>query len=97
MGEGGAIVLGFGVLLLSPVYFAGLVFARSFHSSRLAASALGANILGSVIGGWIEYGTMALGLRALVIPAAGLYLASLVALLTARGGDRELHGPRRVD
>jgi SAM-dependent methyltransferase len=85
VGEGAATALGFGFVLLSPVYFAGLVFARSFRAAEMAAPALGANILGSVLGGWIEYGTMALGMRALVVLAAVLYLASLLALsATAR-------------
>jgi hypothetical protein len=66
------------------VYFAGLVFARSFSRASLAAPAIGANILGSVLGGWIEYSTMALGVRALVLLAGTFYLLSLLLLRGAR-------------
>ncbi len=83
-----ATLLGFGLVLLSPVYFAGLVFARSFSVATVAAPAMGANILGSVLGGWIEYGTMALGLRALVLLAASFYLASLLLLALDRDTAR---------
>ena len=81
VGRGTPAALGFGMILLSPVYFAGLVFARSFGAAPLAAPAIGANILGAVLGGWVEYGTMAFGMRHLVLVAAGFYLASLVLLL----------------
>ncbi len=80
LGEATAIRYGYGLLALSPVYFAGLVFARSFETSAVAGAALGANILGSAVGGWLEYSTMALGIRGMVPLAATLYLASLVAL-----------------
>ena len=71
-------------MLLSPVYFAGLVFARSFQLAQVAAPAIGVNILGAVLGGWMEYSTMAFGMRNLVLLAAGLYLLSLLALLSAK-------------
>lgn len=80
LGAAPAIRYGYGLVALSPIYFAGLVFARSFETSTVAGAALGANILGSAVGGWLEYSTMALGIRAMVPLAATLYLASLVAL-----------------
>ena len=61
LGAGAVVQLGFALLLLSPVYFAGLVFARSYGVAPVAATAMGANILGSVLGGWIEYTTMMSG------------------------------------
>jgi SAM-dependent methyltransferase len=88
VGQGSGAALLYGLLLLSPVYFAGLAFARSFRAAPLAGPALGANLLGAVLGGWMEYGTMALGMRALVIIAAVLYATSLLALLAARGSWR---------
>jgi hypothetical protein len=74
----------FGTVLVSPVFFAGLVFSRSFAMARAAGPAIGANILGSVLGGWIEYGTMAVGMRALVLLAAVFYALSLLYLLRHR-------------
>jgi spermidine synthase len=87
LGEATAIRYGYGLLSLSPVYFAGLVFARSFEVSSVAGAALGANILGSAVGGWLEYSTMALGIRGMVPLAATLYLASLVALWRHRSNS----------
>ncbi len=89
LGAGTAAALGLGLLVVSPVFFAGLVFARSFRGSPAAGPAMGANIIGSVLGGWIEYATMALGIRALVLLAAGFYSLSLLLLVLARrpGGD----------
>lgn len=89
IGSGAGAALGLGVVLLSPVYFAGLVFARSFARATLAAPAIGANILGSVLGGWIEYSTMALGVRSLVLLAAAFHLCSLLLLAGRRGGSVE--------
>ena len=80
IGRGSAAALGLAVVLLSPVYFAGLVFARSFRRASLAGAAIGANILGSVLGGWVEYSTMALGVRALLVLAALFYGLSLALL-----------------
>jgi hypothetical protein len=73
-----AIAYGFAALL--PVYFAGLVFARSFTRAPIAGAALGANMLGAVVGGWAEYASMALGIRALVVLAMAFYAGSLVSL-----------------
>jgi len=80
--EGGTgLALGFALVLLSPIYFAGLVFARSFSTAEMAGPAIGANILGSVLGGWIEYSTMAFGMRSLVLLAGIFYFLSLVFIL----------------
>ena len=76
--------LGYGLLCLSPVYFAGLVFARSFRQAHDARTAIGANILGSVLGGWSEYTTMVLGIRAMVLLAALFYLCSLLSLMRSQ-------------
>jgi SAM-dependent methyltransferase len=88
VGLGVAAELAFSFVLLSPVYFAGLVFARSFDAAPLAAPAMGANILGSVLGGWVEYGTMLTGVRGLVLVAAGFYALSLLLLALSRREGR---------
>jgi SAM-dependent methyltransferase len=84
LGHGTGMVLCFGMVLLLPVFFAGLIFARSFRSSEAAPAAMGANIMGSVVGGWMEYSTMAFGMRALVLLAGLFYALSLLWLLLAR-------------
>lgn len=86
LGQGTGAALLYGLLVLSPIYFAGLVFARSFSAATLAGPAIGANIMGSVLGGWAEYTTMAVGIRALVLLAGVFYVFSL-CLLLARGRD----------
>ena len=93
LGQGQLPALGYGLFILSPIYFAGLIFAQSFRTATVAGPALGANILGAVLGGWAEYATMATGIRSMVLLALAFYLASLGALwLSRRAGTS---GPRR--
>ncbi|MFH1811440.1 MAG: methyltransferase domain-containing protein [Pseudomonadota bacterium] len=86
LGSAWPLQLAYAGVLLSPVFFAGLVFAHSFSSSAAAGPALGANMLGAVVGCWAEYLTMAVGIRALVLLAAVFYLASLLMAWRARHG-----------
>ena len=88
LGQGTGAALVYGLLVLSPVYFAGLVFARSFSAATLAGPAIGANIMGSVLGGWVEYSTMAVGIRSLVLLAGVFYVISLCLLLLRRRDER---------
>ena len=88
LGRGTCAALVYGLLVLSPIYFAGLVFARSFSVATLAGPAIGANIMGSVLGGWVEYSTMAVGIRALVLLAGVFYVFSLCLLLVRRKDER---------
>jgi SAM-dependent methyltransferase len=83
LGRGVTVAVGCGVLVLLPVYFAGLLFARSFASADVAGPAIGVNLLGSVLGGWSEYASMAIGIRALVPLACAFYVGSLVCLARA--------------
>ncbi len=84
LGRGLLAELVYGLAVLSPVFFAGLIFARSFGQSAVAGQAIGVNILGSVLGGWAEYGTMAVGIRTMSLVALLCYLASLLAWLRFR-------------
>lgn len=78
----------YGAATLLPVFFAGMIFSRSFEIARgAAAPALGANILDSVLGGWSEYVSMLIGIRALSMVALVLYLASGWCLLRQRQGE----------
>jgi SAM-dependent methyltransferase len=69
--------LAYGLFLLLPVYFAGIIFARSFSTAKLAGPAIGANMFGAVLGAWVEYLSMIVGFRALVLLALVFYMASL--------------------
>lgn len=81
VGQGVGASVAYSLAALLPVYFAGLVFARSFAGSAAAGPAIGVNMLGAVIGGWAEYSSMALGIRALVVVAAAFYVGSLLTLM----------------
>lgn len=84
LGKGGVWAVGYGLMLLSPIYWAGTIFARSFVGTRRAGAAMGFNILGSALGGWLEYATMATGIRSLVLVALALYALSLLVLIASR-------------
>jgi hypothetical protein len=79
LGRGTGFALLYSLLLLLPIYFAGLVFSRSFGRASASGPAIGVNILGSVLGGWTEYATMAVGIRGLALLALAFYLASWLA------------------
>lgn len=64
------------LLVAFPVFFSGLIFARSMQKQLDPALALGSNILGAMAGGVLEYASMLTGFKALVIFAALLYLAA---------------------
>jgi SAM-dependent methyltransferase len=61
---------------LAPVFFAGVIFARSFRSATRPELALGANIAGSVVGGLAESFSTVLGFQHLLLVALVFYLLS---------------------
>jgi hypothetical protein len=66
--------------LCLPVFFAGIVFIRSFAAEGFRSEALGSNLLGALTGGMLESLSMWTGIRSLLIIAAVLYIASWWAL-----------------
>ncbi|VIO74239.1 hypothetical protein [Bradyrhizobium ivorense] len=70
-------------LSLGPMFFAGVIFARSFRDEANPDQAFGSNIAGSVIGGLTEAFSTVLGFRYLLIIAIGFYLLS--AWMPTRG------------
>ncbi|HVN64427.1 MAG TPA: methyltransferase, partial [Candidatus Binataceae bacterium] len=68
------------VVLCLPVFFAGIVFIRSFAAARFGGMALGSNLIGAVIGGLLESLSLWTGIRSLLVVAAVLYAASWVAM-----------------
>ena len=79
-------------VLCLPVFFAGIVFIRSFARDGFRSEALGSNLLGALVGGLLESLSMWTGMRSLLVIAGLLYLASWIALdvqesLAARGAD----------
>jgi len=67
-------------VLCLPVFFAGIVFIRSFAQEGFRGEALGSNLLGALVGGMLESLSMWTGIRSLLIIAGLLYLASWWAL-----------------
>jgi spermidine synthase len=68
-------------VLCLPVFFAGIVFIRSFAEERFSSEALGSNLLGALVGGLTESLSMWTGIRSLLVLAALFYLASWIALM----------------
>jgi hypothetical protein len=64
------------VLALGPMFFAGVIFSRSFRDSPHPDHAFGCNIAGSVVGGLSEPLSMLLGFRHLLLLAMAYYLLS---------------------
>ncbi len=65
-------------VLSLPVFFAGIVFIRSFASAGFQGTALGSNLLGALVGGLLESLSYWTGIRSLLVVAALLYLASVI-------------------
>jgi SAM-dependent methyltransferase len=74
------------VILCSPAYFAGIVFAKSYAACGFRSSALGSNVLGALCGGIVESLSFWTGIRSLVLVALGFYVLS--ALLAQKGEVR---------
>lgn len=66
-----------------PVFFAGVVFSRTFDGQADAPSLFGANLIGAMVGGFAEYLGMAVGHRALTLLVGLCYLVSLFFLRRA--------------
>jgi spermidine synthase len=64
------------LVLCSPVFFASILFIRTFAAARFSGAALGSNLLGSLVGGLLESLSMWIGLRSLLFLALGLYVAA---------------------
>jgi hypothetical protein len=64
-------------LALGPMFFAGVIFARTFRDEANPDQAFGSNIAGSVIGGLAESFSTLLGFRYLLLLAIGFYLLSI--------------------
>jgi hypothetical protein len=67
------IVAAIGVLC-SPVFFASILFIRTFAAARFSGAALGSNLLGSLAGGLLESLSMWTGLRSILILASIFYV-----------------------
>ena len=76
------------VLALGPMFFAGVIFARSFRDTANPDQAFGSNIAGSVVGGLSEAFSMLLGFRHLLLVAIFFYVLSVWAPRSEGTSDR---------
>src|SRR5262249_35175771 len=51
------------LLLVVPVFFAGILFSNLFRNEQVPAAALGYNLFGAIVGGILEYSSMAWGIN----------------------------------
>ncbi|HEY0793890.1 MAG TPA: hypothetical protein VGD78_22700 [Chthoniobacterales bacterium] len=65
------------VLALGPMFFSGVIFARSFRDVADPDTAFGSNIAGSVVGGLSEALSLLLGFRYLLLLAILFYVLSI--------------------
>jgi spermidine synthase len=75
------------LVLCLPVFFAGIVFIRSFARDAFSSDALGSNLLGAMVGGMLESASLWTGIRWLLVFAAALYIASWIALRAGKSGE----------
>jgi SAM-dependent methyltransferase len=73
------------LLTLGPMFFAGVIFARTFRAAADPDRAFGSNIAGSVLGGLSESLSMLLGFRYLPLLAIAFYLLSVWPGRSGRG------------
>lgn len=66
------------LVAFAPVFFANLVFTRSFRDTRSPDMAFASNLIGATLGGVLEYAALITGYRGLLLVVAGLYLTALV-------------------
>ena len=63
--------------LTAPIFFAGLIFVRSFAVCDDKSRALGSNLIGALVGGLLESLSFVTGIRALIVLVALLYALAL--------------------
>jgi SAM-dependent methyltransferase len=76
-------VLGSCILVFTPIFFAGVVFAASFKRTTQPDRAFGSNIAGAMLGGLAEYSSMLLGFQYVVLVAILFYAVSAIGLRRA--------------
>ncbi|HYK21764.1 MAG TPA: hypothetical protein VEV42_13565 [Pyrinomonadaceae bacterium] len=79
-------VLGACLLVFTPIFFAGVVFAASFARSAQPDKSFGINVAGAMVGGLAEYSSMAVGFKYVVSIAIFFYALSAISVsLSLRG------------
>src|SRR5690606_18505427 len=71
------------LLLFSPIFFANMIFSRTFADTEESDSSFGWNILGMMVGGTVEYTSMLIGYKNLAIVVAIFYALAFFATIRA--------------
>lgn len=66
------------LVVLLPLFFAGVIFATSLERDRDYGRVFGSNLLGAMLGGALEYGSLVAGIKFLYVLSLLTYLASFV-------------------
>jgi spermidine synthase len=77
-----------GLLTTLPMFFAGIIFIRSFSTVQRKDRALGANLLGSLCGGLLQSLTFVIGVKALLLVVAAMYIVAIVTFPTGQNQRR---------
>jgi hypothetical protein len=80
-------------VLCLPVFFAGVIFIRSFAEANFTGQALGSNLFGALVGGLLESMSYWTGVKSLLLFAAIFYCISWLVL--GRNMRREEELPLR--
>ena len=67
-----------GLLTSLPMFFSGIVFAKSFTTVQRKDAALGANLFGALLGGLLQSVTFVTGVKSLLLIVAAFYLAAVL-------------------
>lgn len=83
-------------LVMAPIFFAGVIFARSFRDAKHPDEAFGSNIAGAVVGGLCEAFSMLLGFRYLLLVAVVFYALSTYLRKSQLETFADMPSPGRV-
>lgn len=67
-------------LMGAPIFWAALIFSRSFRDTHNVTIAFASNLLGAVVGGLTEYSALVIGFRNQLLIALAFYALSYLAL-----------------
>ena len=77
-----------GVITTLPMFFAGIVFARSFAVTPAKDHALGANLWGALVGAGLQSVSFLFGIRFLLILVLAFYILALLTAPVSREANR---------
>lgn len=85
------------LLLLVPLFFAGVIFATSLRQADSLPRVFSSNLLGAILGGLCEYSSMALGFRNMYLIGLALYALSFLTMPRKRSDSAAPTDDPRVD